>query len=100
MLRKSILERLEKDNVCSFIEVMVHSVPLLERIKKKEVDKIKNFEVVGSLLIAAQSEVNLLKFRRSLEHTIGTTARAKMQYYRIEINYYCLLRPSTRVESH
>ena len=39
------------------IEIIVHSVPLFERVKKKEIDKIKSFEVVARLLKTAQEEV-------------------------------------------
>jgi hypothetical protein len=57
VVRKGIISRLEVEPVPSVVQVMIHGVPLLERIKKKEVHKIKNFEVVGFLLKTAQEEV-------------------------------------------
>ncbi|KAL5262807.1 hypothetical protein ACHWQZ_G008261 [Mnemiopsis leidyi] len=56
-IRRDILEKIEKDIPSSLVEVLIHGVPLLERIKKKEVDKIKNFEIVGYLLKSVQDEV-------------------------------------------
>ena len=52
--------RIKTEPVSSIVEVMVHGVPLLERIKIKDVDKIKNFEVVGYLLKTAQQEVSII----------------------------------------
>ena len=57
------MEKIEKDTASSLVEVLVHGVPLLERIKKKEVDKIKNFEVVGHLLKTVQDEVFIKLFQ-------------------------------------
>ena len=59
------MEKIEKDTASSLVEVLVHGVPLLERIKRKEVDKIKNFEVVGHLLKTVQDEVCIKLFQIS-----------------------------------
>ena len=59
VLRKSILEKVEKEQDSSMVDVLVHSVPLIERIKKKEVERIKNFEEIARLLKTAQNEVQI-----------------------------------------
>ena len=73
--------KIEKEPVSSIVEVMVHGVPLLERIKKKEVDKIKNFEIVGFLLKTAQEEVHTSMIRRV------STQYAKCEYVNVFIIY-------------
>lgn len=73
------MEKIEKDIPSSLVEVLIHGVPLLERIKKKEVDKIKNFEIVGYLLKSVQDEVFFKSCRfYFLPHSAVISTRLKI----------------------